>query len=360
MSESFLYFTQGVDRQGAFFHVGFSATDVNLRKRLKHHVNIRHEELLALIHGTEDNERSLHKFWYRASQAALYAGSSEYFKKDEAMLEFVESILVSGYACASLDEIDILPDVPFAQWDPARGMPAKSAVLPDGSYSLFQVLPAEDRIRLISTDEDARKQYLERHHDDYITPKEYALLVRSAFGRAPELDPASSAVANRMVGAKNFYTPQVNGLDLKNPWYGPLFLNPPATNRKLFITRLANELTSGAVTEAIVVLGDKDQSARYVQDNLKDHVTAIYTTLGRPAFDHMVKTTDDHRSESPTNGRMFLYAGSNVDRFVEAFAEDVPLGWFLIPRIPPTKRVRSAPRIVIGTVVSQEDTADAL
>jgi hypothetical protein len=45
---------------------------------------------------------------------------------------------------------------------------------------------------------------------------------------------------------------------------------------------------------------------------------------------------------------MFLYIGPDVDRFVEAFSEDIPLGWFLIPRKPAIKHINPAPRIVIG------------
>jgi len=61
--------------------------------------------------------------------------------------------------------------------------------------------------------------------NEHYTPPEITDAVREVFGGEIDLDPASSADANRLVRAKAFYTREDNGLTL--PWQGNVWLNPP-------------------------------------------------------------------------------------------------------------------------------------
>jgi hypothetical protein len=59
---------------------------------------------------------------------------------------------------------------------------------------------------------------------NYITPPKYINLVREVLGEI-DLDPASTLIANTIVGAKTFYTEREDGLN--QPWFGRVFMNHP-------------------------------------------------------------------------------------------------------------------------------------
>lgn len=56
------------------------------------------------------------------------------------------------------------------------------------------------------------------------TPKDVISLSRQLLGRI-DLDPASSARFNKLVGANKYYSTHINGF--VRPWYGNVLLNPP-------------------------------------------------------------------------------------------------------------------------------------
>ena len=60
---------------------------------------------------------------------------------------------------------------------------------------------------------------------EHYTPPAYCADVAFVFGRRPDLDPASCAAANRLVGAARFYTREDDGL--ARPWGGAVYVNAP-------------------------------------------------------------------------------------------------------------------------------------
>ncbi len=86
---------------------------------------------------------------------------------------------------------------------------------------------------------------------DWYTPTSIIEASRSVMGSI-DLDPASSYVANGIVGATHYYTKEDNGLVM--PWYGNIYLNPPGGKLKgqsipkLFWKKL---IYSPRVTQAI-------------------------------------------------------------------------------------------------------------
>jgi hypothetical protein len=66
-----------------------------------------------------------------------------------------------------------------------------------------------------------------------------------------DLDPASSAAANRRVGASIYFDRAADGLS--RPWAGRVWLNPPFSENSAFIARLMAEYDAGHVEQACVI-----------------------------------------------------------------------------------------------------------
>lgn len=184
----------------------------------------------------------------------------------------------------------------------------------------------------------AGKIHSQRGHDDYSTPEHYVDMIRRALGGKIACDPASTDDDNTIIRASVWYTHENSGL-VANEWPSPFYLNPPSVRRDEFLARAAREAGAGA--ECVVCLNLKHLCAVYAQ-NLLRHVAAAHIPRGRPAFVH---PTTRERSESPTDGRVFLYVGKHAARFVDVFNEDA--GWtFTCQRQAPSVR-EAAPRIVV-------------
>ena len=128
-------------------------------------------------------------------------------------------------------------------------------------------------------------------------------------------DPASTDEANQTIRATIHYTPENSGL--RHPWSDRIYLNPSSANREEFLLRMADEIRQGTVRSAIICLNTKHLCNGYTQ-KLLHYVTAVHIPRGRPAFLH-----EGQRTESPTDGRVFLYIGSDTDTFVQVFGRNV-------------------------------------
>lgn len=81
--------------------------------------------------------------------------------------------------------------------------------------------------------------------NDWHTPIEHIEAAKKVKGRI-DLDPASSAKAQRNVKAIKFRTPKNNGLSCE--WKGKIWLNPPYSQPDImrFIEKLVSEYTKGS------------------------------------------------------------------------------------------------------------------
>jgi ParB family chromosome partitioning protein len=147
--------------------------------------------------------------------------------------------------------------------------------------------------------------------NEWYTPAVYIAPVRATLGQI-DLDPASCALANTVVKADRFYTEADDGLT--KPWSGRVFLNPPyARLGPRFVKKLIAEYESGNVTEAVLLVNSHCTDSRWF----------------KPLFTYPLCFTD-HRSKfwnqdgiggAPTHGSVFVYFGTNADKFEEHFEQ---------------------------------------
>ncbi len=115
-------------------------------------------------------------------------------------------------------------------------------------------------------------------NDEWITPQETIKRARLVL-RGITLDPASTKNANRIVGAKKFYTKEQDGLS--ESWENQrVWLNPPYS--KGLIGKFVNKLISTKNVEAIMLVNSSTDAMWF--HKLLHHSNSVCFRKGRIKF----------------------------------------------------------------------------
>jgi phage N-6-adenine-methyltransferase len=181
-------------------------------------------------------------------------------------------------------------------------------------------LGLRDALQLLAEDEEEGKEKKTAHvshnsgENERYTPPEYIAQAKVVLG-CINLDPASSEVANRTVGAEKIFTAEDDGLS--RDWHGNVWLNPPYAAELIgkFVGKLCRHVQDEQVDQSILLVNNATET-KWFQEAL-GVCSAVCFPAGR------VKFLDPHGAPSgaPLQGQSLLYFGPNPAAFASAFEQ---------------------------------------
>jgi phage N-6-adenine-methyltransferase len=148
---------------------------------------------------------------------------------------------------------------------------------------------------------------------EWYTPKVLTDAAKVVMGGI-DLDPASSELANKSVGAEQYFTAETNGLARK--WKGRVWLNPPYARGLMddFCDKLAEEVRAGRVDQAVVLTNNATETGWF--HTLLAVSSGMCLLRGRVKFWHPERA----ETRSPVQGQTITYVGENLPGFRSVFS----------------------------------------
>lgn len=148
--------------------------------------------------------------------------------------------------------------------------------------------------------------------NEWYTPVEYIDAARAVMGTI-NLDPASTATANKIVQAELYFTEADNGLE--HAWFGNVWMNPPYAQPLIgqFAEKAAKAYIADEINQACILVNNATETAWFNQ--LGRVSNAVCFPSGRVRFWH------PDRVSAPLQGQAVIYLGEHVDSFDEHFRQ---------------------------------------
>lgn len=146
-------------------------------------------------------------------------------------------------------------------------------------------------------------------HYEWYTPPYLIDVARRVMGEI-DLDPASSEVANRTVGAKVYYDRDTDGLHRR--WVADtLWLNPPYSMPLIyhFAIKLQKSIKYKWVKEAICLVNNSTETVWFQE--ITKQASAICLLSGRIRF----VSPDGSMGKTPLQGQALIYIGGRPEHF---------------------------------------------
>ena len=152
-------------------------------------------------------------------------------------------------------------------------------------------------------------------NNEWYTPSKYIELARKAMGGI-DTDPASSAIANRTVKAKTFYTVDDDGRNQK--WEGRVFLNPPYAQPLMseFAEAVSGKFESGEIKQACILVNNATETQWF--QRMLGVASAVCFPKSRIKF----MDPSGVPSGAPLQGQAIIYMGDKVKTFAAVFADE--------------------------------------
>ena len=128
-----------------------------------------------------------------------------------------------------------------------------------------------------------------------------------------DLDPATSAIANKTVMADAFFTAETNGL--ANEWWGRVWMNPPYAQPLIsqFAQAMVDKFLNGEIEQGFCLVNNGTET-KWGQ-TLIGNASAVCFVSKRIRF----LDPDGRPNGPPLQGQMLAYFGSNIEGFKKEF-----------------------------------------
>lgn len=147
--------------------------------------------------------------------------------------------------------------------------------------------------------------------NEWYTPAQYVESARRVMGSI-DLDPASSEIANKRVGATTIFTKDDDGLSMD--WFGNIWMNPPYAQP--LISQFIEKLTANRTFEQAIVLVNNATETQWGQMLLRAS-DAVCFHQGRIRFIDPFGVA----GQAPLQGQMICYIGENKTAFMNEFTQ---------------------------------------
>jgi phage N-6-adenine-methyltransferase len=182
-------------------------------------------------------------------------------------------------------------------------------------------VPSKAAVVEAAREPDRAEQILGKPHvshnsgnNEWYTPPEIIAAARASMGNIT-LDPASSAIANRVVCADAFFTSADNGLT--QSWRGSVWMNPPYAQPLVaqFAEAVSSKYEAKEIKRACVLVNNATETGWF--QRMLGVASAVCFLRGRVRF----LDVNGEPSGMPLQGQAVLYLGENPYRFAKSFGD---------------------------------------